>query len=283
MSVVVPCAGDLDQLPALADSLRPQVDCDVEVVFVDNHLSGAGRTRLSAAAASIGSARVVTEVDPGIGPARNAGAAAARGRVLAFVDADDVTSHEWVAGLVATVAPGVVAAGRLEYDRLNPSWLASTRGQQPHDAVYMCEGMFPVAPGGNLAITKDDFDALGGFAAGGRSLEDFDLSLRMWDAGITVRLADRRAVVHYRLRDSASVLYRQGARYGAARSAMWAELYRRGLVRRWATPGWRSWLLLLASTPGALISRRRRCLAAWILGNRIGRIIGSIRHRVVYV
>jgi len=283
VTVVVPCAGDLVHLEALADSLAPQIDGDVEVVLVDNHVSDAGSGRLAAAAAALGPARIVAEEQPGIGPARNAGAAAARGGVLAFVDADDVTSREWVAGLTATVSPGVVAAGRLEYDRLNPAWLVATRGRQPRDGPYVCEGLFPVAPGGNLAITRADFDDVGGFAADDRSLEDFDLGLRVWDAGMTVRLADARATLHYRLRDSPPVLYRQGARYGAARAAMWAELHRRGLVRRWARPGWRSWLVLLLSLPGAVVSRQRRCMAAWVLGNRVGRVTASIRHRVLYV
>jgi hypothetical protein len=107
--------------------------------------------------------------------------------------------------------------------------------------------------------------------------------LRAWDAGIDVDLADARSVVHYRLRDEPRVLYRQAYRYGAARAALYGELFRRRLVPRWTRPGWRSWTLLLLTAPAALWNRRQRCVAAWILGNRVGRVAGSARHRVVYL
>lgn len=283
ISVIVPCAGDLEYLGDLVESLRHQIGDDIEVILVDNHVSRSGRTRLTEAAALLGPARVVTEAVRGIGPARNAGAAQALGEVLAFVDADDVVAPEWVAGLTAAVRPGVIAAGRLEYERLNPPWLARTRGRQPPGMAYRCEGLFPVAPGGNMAITRADFEALGGFARDGRSLEDFDLALRAWEAGIDVDLADARSTVHYRLRDEPAVLYRQGFSYGAARAAMYAELVRRRQVERWARPAWRSWALFLGTAVPALWDRRRRCMAAWILGNRLGRVVGSARHKVFYL
>ena len=283
VSVIIPCAGDLEHLDELAASLRPQVGDDVEVILVDNHVSRGGQTRLAAAVAQLGPARVVTEAERGIGPARNAGARCARGEILVFVDADDVVAPEWVAGLTATARPGVIAAGRLEYQRLNPPWLARTRGRGDDGLVYRCEGLFPVAPGGNMAITRADFEALGGFANDDRSLEDFDLALRAWDAGVAIELADSRSILHYRLRDEPRVLYRQGYRYGIARAAVYGELFRRRLVSRWARPGWRSWVLLLLVAPMALWDRRRRCVAAWILGNRLGRVAGSARSRVVYL
>jgi glycosyltransferase involved in cell wall biosynthesis len=282
VSIVIPCAGDLEYLGELVESLRPQVDDQVEVILVDNHVSRSGQPRLATAAAALGPARVVQEAVRGIGPARNAGARSARGEILAFVDSDDVVAPQWVAGLTATVRPGVIAAGRLEYQLLNPAWLARTRGH-PRDSLYLCEGLFPVAPGGNLAITRTDFESAGGFAGDNRSLEDFDFALRAWEAGLKIEMADARGLLHYRLRNEPSVLYGQGYRYGAARAAMYAELFRRRLVPRFARPGWRSWALILLAAPPALWDRRRRCAAAWILGNRFGRLVGSVRHRVVYL
>jgi GT2 family glycosyltransferase len=181
------------------------------------------------------------------------------------------------------VDDGVIASGALDLARLNPPWLASTRGKHRPGDLYWCEGIFPVAPGGNMALRRSDFWAIGGFAADERTLEDFDFAMRAWERGVTVRPAGFRATVLYRLRASARALFRQGYRYGRARSDVYAQLWERRLVRRWSFSGWKSWVLLLAYLPAAIASRRKRLVLCWIAGNRLGRLAGSLAGRVVYL
>jgi len=285
VSVIVPCGGRLTHLDQLAAALaRQQATFAWEAVFVDNGLTSGERQKLEHVVARLRRARIVDEpLAVGIGPARNAGARAAEGSILAFVDADDVPGDQWLAGLIDGVNTGMISAGRLDTDELNPTWLAHTRGDHDPEGVYACEGLFPVAPGGNFAITKADFDGLGGFAPSAISLEDFELSLRAWEAGLVVHRAGPTSIVHYRLRPDAGALARQGFLYGEARARTYASLWRRGLVPRWRLRGWKSWLLLVLIAPLVPFSRRRRGEAAWIAGNRIGRVVGSWRHRVVYL
>jgi glycosyltransferase involved in cell wall biosynthesis len=284
VSVIVPCHGALDHLSALVDSLLVQdAPFAWEAVFVDNNLVPAERSRLDEAIRRLPDARVVREPAQGISPARNAGAALARGAVLAFVDADDVAAPTWLRGLVAGARPGCIAAGRLDVARLNPPWLARTRGLQPADGEYMAEGVYPVAPGGNMAITKEDFDSLGGFGAGPDALEDFELCFRAWRHGISVRSAGPEATIDYRLRPEARALYRQGFSYGRARARVYRTLVDHDLVPRRSFRGWRSWAKLALTVPMAPFDQGQRAMAAWILGNRLGRLAGSIRYRVVYV
>jgi len=283
-SVIVPCAGDLAELSELVDSLlRQDVGFAWETVFVDNGLEPPALNRLRKQARRLVRTRIVTERRRGIGPARNAGVAAAIGEVVAFTDADDAVASGWLQALVDAVDPGWIAAGFLDLERLNTPWLARTRGTHEPGSLYYCEGIFPVPPGGNMAVSRDDFARIGGFAVDNRSLEDFDFALRAWELGLNVRAAGVGACVHYRLRSSARSLYQQGVRYGEARSRTYAELHRRGLVRRWTVQGWRSWVKLLANIPGALVQQHQRGVLAWIAGNRIGRVVGSVRYRVVYL
>jgi glycosyltransferase involved in cell wall biosynthesis len=284
-SVIVPCAGALEDLDELVASLVAQdAPFSWEVVFVDNGVGPAERTRLERAAAAVPAGRVVSEGERGISPARNAGARASRGRTLAFVDADDVAAPSWLRALSEAAAPGWIAAGTLELDRLNPPWLAASRGdRQPDAEPYLCEGIFPVAPGGNMAIDRGDFTALGGFGAGAESLEDFELCWRAWKAGIDVRRAPAEATIHYRLQQQPRVLFRQGFRYGKARARTYRRLVDEGLVPRLSIAGWRSWAKLLTLVPFVAWRASDRALAAWIAGNRLGRLAGSAEHRVVYL
>lgn len=285
VTVVVPCGGVLSDIAELAEGLRRQRTAfSWEVIFVDNGLSAEERDRLERCAAELAASRIVEErALRGAGPARNAGARHARGDVLAFVDADDVPGPEWLAGLVDRVAPGVIAAGRLDATRLNPPWLARTRGAHAPEELYICEGVFPVVPSGNMAVSRKDFAQLGGFTSQPLALEDFDFSLRAWESGLSVAKCDERGVVHYRLRRDGRSLLRQGFAYGEARARIYRDLVRRGLASRIGRPGWKSWALLAVLLVRAPMSAPARLQAIWILGNRLGRLAGSWRHRVVYV
>lgn len=284
VSVIVPCHGALDHVAQLIASLRAQdAPFAWEAIFVDNNLTPGERRRLDEEIRALADASVVAEPAQGISPARNAGAAVARGAVLAFVDADDVAAATWLRGLADTVGPGRIAAGRLDVDKLNPPWLGRTRGIQPSGGEYLVEGVYPVAPGGNMAITKHDFDRLGGFGAGGDALEDFEFCFRAWANGLTVRQSGTEATIHYRLRQESRALYRQGYQYGRARARVYRTLVDHELVKPCSLSGWRSWVKLALTVPMAPFSRGHRAMAAWILGNRLGRVAGSIRYRVVYL
>jgi glycosyltransferase involved in cell wall biosynthesis len=282
--VIIPCAGNLEDLDELVQSLRSQdADFSWEVIFVDNGLAPPARSVVEAAVERLPTARIVAEAARGISPARNAGARTANGEILAFIDADDVAASSWLRALVADVAPGRIAAGRLDVDRLNPPWLARSRGTHDPGSLYRCEGIFPVAPGGNLAIRKADFERLGGFDPGWPTLEDFELCLRAWRLGIDVQPTQAAATVHYRLRRGPKDLLRQGYHYGFARVRIFRVLHDQGLVGRCSGRGWRSWVLLSIRLVQGLTSSSQRAAAMWLLGNRMGRLMGSIKYAVVYV
>lgn len=95
VSVVMPCFNAARYVRAAIDSIMLQSEMALEIVFVDD-----GSTDDSAAIAQSYAPvlRYIRQDNAGISAARNAGIEAARGDMLAFLDADDV----WTPGSLAT-------------------------------------------------------------------------------------------------------------------------------------------------------------------------------------
>jgi glycosyltransferase involved in cell wall biosynthesis len=94
-SVVIPSFNYAEYLPASIESVLAQTDRDFELLIVDD-----GSTDGSLAVARSYSdprVRVLVEPHRGIGPTHNVGMQAARGRYIAFLDADDI----WARGKLA--------------------------------------------------------------------------------------------------------------------------------------------------------------------------------------
>lgn len=144
--------------------------------------------------------QVVHQANAGLASARNAGAQAARGDWLAFLDADDLWLPEKIERQVALTSPDV---GLIYTDRYN--W--GDRGDLPevHGAMQAYpEGDIFVALllGGNFLtassamIRRGAFQELGGFSTEVPSVEDYDLWLRFAASG-QVRVV-REPLVRYR-------------------------------------------------------------------------------------
>jgi len=115
VSVVIPVKDDAEYLRRCLAALAAQTRAPREVVVVDN-----GSTDASRRVARRYGARLVRERRPGIPAAASRGYDAARGRVIARLDADSVPPRDWVAridrafardrSLAALTGPGVFPA-----------------------------------------------------------------------------------------------------------------------------------------------------------------------------
>src|SRR4051794_27332132 len=90
LSVVVPFYDSVDRLGACVDSLLTQTYPNLEVVLVDDGSEDGSAALAQHLAAEHPQIGVVRQAHAGVGAARNAGAAAARGEFLAFCDSDDL-------------------------------------------------------------------------------------------------------------------------------------------------------------------------------------------------
>lgn len=199
VSVVVPTAGRPAQL---ARCVRALASLDypsrrLEVVVVDD--GGPGRLDPPA---GLELRTLRHDVRRGPGAARNTGVAAADGAIVAFTDDDCLPEPGWLRALVADLAraPGAATGGRVVNAlRDNPFAAAS---QHVVDLVYAHYNRDPEAARfvatNNLALSREDFLAVGGFDAGRFTFasEDRDFCDRWRASGRPLRFAPG-AVVHH--------------------------------------------------------------------------------------
>lgn len=111
VSVVIPARNDAAALERCLTALDHQLVTPLEVVVVDN-----GSTDDTAAVARSHGARVVPEARVGIPMAAATGYDAARGEVIARLDADSLPGPDWVARVAHVLAtspqPAVTGVGR---------------------------------------------------------------------------------------------------------------------------------------------------------------------------
>jgi len=213
-SVVIPTRNRCATLATLLARVAPQAEAAAaEVVVVDNGSTDGTPETLRQLEAD-GKLRIVFEPIPGATRARNAGARAARGEVVAFVDDDALPSDGWLTALLAPFEnPRVAAAGgrvRLRFAGALPAWwdaalatylAAYDLGPEPADLG--ARPWYDSPRGLNLAVRRDALLAVGGFnlrlgpRAGRPSVgEESDLCFRLLARGHEIRYVPGAVVEH---------------------------------------------------------------------------------------
>jgi glycosyltransferase involved in cell wall biosynthesis len=204
----------------------------------------------------------------GAGSARNLGAAHARGRWLAFCDADDVVADDWLAQMCSALERYSFVGGRFEGERLNSARTLRSRSLDQQEGLQNSPAVtaLPHAGAGNMGIHRELFARIGGFDPTVPCLEDTDLSWRVQQLGVVLHYVPE-VVVHVRLRSARRDMYRQGLAYGQAHALL---EHRHGDLHHGADDGVR----IVASTG---FRGPRALLSAW-LGQRpsIGRLVWQL-------
>jgi glycosyltransferase involved in cell wall biosynthesis len=124
LSVVVPVHGVAEYLPACLASIAAQPLTDHEVIVVDDGSPDGSARIVEKLMRRDGRVRLLRQENAGLGAARNAGVAQARGTMLAFVDGDDeLPPDAWTAMLKSLLATGSdFAVGTAERDDGTRRW-----------------------------------------------------------------------------------------------------------------------------------------------------------------
>jgi len=194
VSVIVPVRNGARTLGALLHSLKAQtLAADrFEVIVVDNDSTDA-----TAEVAVRAGVELVTEPIANRSRARNRGAAAARSRRYAFIDADCVADAGWLATLLECAHSAALVAGEVTL----------RVGERPN-AIERFERMWRFgqrewveeqgwAATANLLVDAEAFHAVGGFDASYRHIgEDADFCLRARAAGYGLGYCAEARVAH---------------------------------------------------------------------------------------
>ena len=194
ISVVIPHYNDLAGLQICLAALRAQSlpRCDFEVVVADNN-SGCGIDAVRRAAPD---AAVVPAPVQGAGLARNAGAAATRGRVLAFLDSDCVPDPDWLREGIAALDQYDFVGGRVTTfagDPARPTPVEAFEIVFNFDFRRYIEKVGFTGTG-NMFVRRDVYDQVGGFRSG--VSEDMEWSFRARARGFRLGYAERAVVGH---------------------------------------------------------------------------------------
>ena len=214
ISIVVPTYQRAERLTACLDALRGQdVGVPYEVVVVDDGSPDPVPPALAEARGNAMSIRLLRQDNAGPAAARNKGAAAARGDLLAFTDDDCRPAPGWLAALLDAhrAAPDALLGGHtvngVAGNRFSEASQDLIAFLEAEDRQYFASN--------NIACARSLFQAGGGFAdgfplAGG---EDREFGLRWTDAGRPLVFVPDALVAHHHDL-TAKGFWRQHANYG---------------------------------------------------------------------
>jgi O-antigen biosynthesis protein len=222
VSVVV-CAYNAERtMEACLASLEVLNYPDYEVVVVND----GSRDRTLQIAETFPYCRIISQQNKGLSVARNVGAAAATGEIVAYTDSDCVADPDWLTYLVARMEDGGLAAcGGPNFpppeDALVPAAVAVSPGGPTH--VLISDEVAEHIAGCNMAFRRDALLSLGGFdplyrAAG----DDVDICWRFQDAGHTIGFSPAAIVWHFR-RNTIRAYLNQQRGYGKAEALVYAK------------------------------------------------------------
>ena len=161
--------------------------------------------------------RSIRQENKGLSAARNVGAQAARGEIVAYTDDDCVADEDWLLYLVrGLLDQGVEAIGGPNISPRSDNWIAKCVAASPGNPshVMLDDRRAEHVPGCNMAYQRDVLLGIGGFDPQFRQAgDDVDLCWRLLDEGYSIGYASGAMVWHHR-RCTVRSYFKQQKGYG---------------------------------------------------------------------
>lgn len=228
-------------LDSVAATARPHGD-GIDLLVVDNGSTDDTRATVADwAATAFMPVRLIDQPRQGLAAARNAGMAAATGRLLAFTDDDCVLEPDYVAELLRhydnDTVP-VIRGGRVELgDPADLPYTIKVSEVPARMKMWDHPGLFLI--GCNMVIPRavtqviGKFDERFGAGARFRASEETDYIYRAFRAGIAVEYVPNMVVRHFHGRRTHADIARLSAGYFVGNGAVYAKHFRDRPFSRW--------------------------------------------------
>ena len=211
VSIVIPVFNRLDLTQQCLDAIAATAAGTAHEVIVVDNASTDGTAEFLRTEEKAGRLRcIVNAENEGFGGACNKGVELARGELVVLLNNDTIPRAGWLSSLVETMADETVgiAGSRLLYPdgRIQHAGIVWNgaghldhvhRGAAADDPAVLVPRDFAAVTGACLIIRRATFFELGAFDPAYRMyVEDVDLCIRAWNAGLRVTYCPTSVVVH---------------------------------------------------------------------------------------
>ena len=177
-SVIIPAFNSEEYIGEALESALNQIDVSLEIIVVDD---GSTDKTLTIVKSFGDSVRVICQENSGVAAARNKGAKAATGNILAFLDSDDIWLRDKLRVQSGKLKEGfgMVYSNRLNIGQIGdlPS-IQSDLGKMPEGDIWEKLLLENTITTSSLVIRKNIFISLNGFRTDLSHAEDWDLWLK---------------------------------------------------------------------------------------------------------
>lgn len=261
LTSVIVAAYNYGQYVAQAvESALHQDDAGVEVIVVnDGSTDETGTIAQSYVPAGI---RYIGQANGGLSNARNTGLAAARGRYVLFLDADDALLPSAIRTLRTTLESlpgdyGVVGCRYTIVDRVGQPVGEAPVITVKHFAEVTLQHMIVRSHFSPTVLARREaFERAGGFDETLRASEDRDMWIRVAAAGFRIHLISDSLFLK---REHGSNMSADPVRQLGAVRQVFGKTWRRGIASRWNVPLWgRAWAIYHHQGSSMYWDRRQR-------------------------
>ena len=281
VSVVIPCYNAAHLIGRQIEALQRQnVPFTWEILVADN---GSSDGSAATAAAYSAPALPVTVCDAGarqgVNHARNIGVQNSSGKYILLCDADDQVNEGWLAAMNEAFTSGAnLVGGRL---------VRVTSEQEPvgvpDDGLRNDLDYLQWPQGANCGFSRAVYDELGGFDEGyTRGGDETDFFWRGQLRGHALRFVPAAAIM-YTEKSAPKRRFFQYYHYGRSHVQLFKAFATAGMPRASNRRAVRAWIEIVRGFVAGIRSPRRRRIAISHLGQRCGRIAGSVEFRVWYL
>ncbi len=221
ISVILPCFNGAKTIESQLKALASQEwEGDWEVIISNNGSTDNSMEIVERFRNQLPALKIVDAHDPsgprlGAWHSYNVGMRAAKGDAFVFCESDDEVGVGWLAAMAEALKEHEFVVAKMEYHKLNPEWiLPQTREMEQESGLCNAHNPpYEYAFGCTFGFTRGLYDQLGDLNTNLPFAFDAEYCWRAQKQGIKIQFASK-AIIHYRLRNTAKSRYIQGKNWG---------------------------------------------------------------------